>query len=103
MLRCCDLFADTMCVNRVDGTYAHPKDCRAYVSCSHGTAYPAYCPEGLIYSGKRHGCDFDIDGKCPHNQGRFFFEVANKTQEHLHADSGGNPVTNKGPTRTKVG
>ena len=59
-----------MCVNRPDGTNPHLKNCKAYMLCSNGIAYPVHCPKGLVFSGKQHGCDFDIDGKCLDEKGK---------------------------------
>ena len=56
--------AANYCSEQIYGIHADPTDCRKYLLCNAGHAYPVTCADGLAFNPAVLGCDYDIGGMC---------------------------------------
>lgn len=62
---------DEFCSGKINGFYAHPKECSKFFFCVNGTDYSINCPPGEVFSRERFRCRpiAEVDEPCGTRQG----------------------------------
>ncbi|XP_048587237.1 von Willebrand factor A domain-containing protein 7 [Nematostella vectensis] len=55
---------NSFCKKRANGYYAHPENCKMYITCSNGITYERQCPAGLNWNDAKKLCDWPKNAPC---------------------------------------